>query len=137
MATDAEWSAALVKAADDVAVARLAAVYWLATWAHNPNPITEAMARLAVGDFANAAVRQRRIRDAVRWLSSLRLALASPSPRAELERLGLTEQCTAAELARAHRRAAKTAHPDAGGTHEAMRAINEDVARVKLWKGWA
>lgn len=65
---------------------------------------------------------------------------APPAPvvpvQDELDGLGLRADCSYDDLARAYRRAAAIAHPDTGGSHEAMIALHEAVARIKRWKGW-
>jgi hypothetical protein len=62
---------------------------------------------------------------------------ANLSPELAAAMLGLAWPCTADELAAAYKRAARIAHPDAGGSDAAMKKINEarDVLRAAVGVG--
>jgi hypothetical protein len=66
--------------------------------------------------------------------SSLRRRLALPPyVRAAYDRLGLTISATAEQVQTARRALARRHHPDAGGGHEAMAAINAAADTIVDW----
>jgi hypothetical protein len=50
--------------------------------------------------------------------------------------LGVTQKVTADELRRAYRKAALANHPDHGGSHERMVAVNVAYKSIKRERGW-
>lgn len=59
------------------------------------------------------------------------MQIAGPGQRTAYDVLGVKATAGMAEIEAAYRAKAKTAHPDAGGSHEAMRELNAAIDEIR------